>query len=127
MSENTITIESLMKEIHDLQKIVVEHMKDPATIDFKQLEATFAERVEDELFVRSPRGDSDGWFRDAEQRHEGRIEADSSAVDVAFEDAPHHLDEEIDAAYRTKYGSSSPVAGVTTDVARATTIRVVPR
>jgi hypothetical protein len=88
----------------------------------------WAVRVEDELFVRSVRGEEGGWFKAAEQRHEGRIEAGSDAADVAFEDAPHHRDAEIDDAYRSKYGyPSSPVDSITTDAARATTIRVVPR
>jgi hypothetical protein len=88
----------------------------------------WAVRVEDDLFVRSVRGEEGGWFKAAEARHEGRIEADSTAVDVAFEDAPHHLDEEIDEAYKSKYGyPSSPVDSVTTDAAKETTIRVVPR
>jgi hypothetical protein len=42
-------------------------------------------RVDGELYVRSVRGPAGGCFRDAERRHEGRIEADSAAVDVAFE------------------------------------------
>jgi hypothetical protein len=88
----------------------------------------WAVRVEDDLFVRSVRGAEGGWFKAAEARHEGRIEADSTAVDVAFEDAPHHLDDEIDEAYRSKYGyPSSPVDSVTTDAAKETTTRVVPR
>ena len=88
----------------------------------------WAVRVGDELYVRSVRGDSGGWYKAAERRHEGRIEAGEIAVDVAFEDAPHHLDEEIDAAYKAKYGyPSSPVDSVSTDAAKATTIRVVPR
>jgi len=85
-------------------------------------------RVEGELYVRSVRGGSGGWFKGAERRHEGRIEADETAVDVTFEDAPHHLDAEIDDAYKVKYGyPSDSVDSVTSDVARATTIRVVPR
>jgi hypothetical protein len=85
-------------------------------------------RVEGELFVRSVRGGAGGWFKAAEQRHEGRIEAGDTAVDVSFEDLPHHLDEEIDAAYKEKYGyPSNPVDSVSTDAAQATTIRVVPR
>jgi hypothetical protein len=88
----------------------------------------WAVRVEGELYVRSVRGGSGGWFKAAEQRHEGRIEAGETGVDVAFEDAPHHLDEEIDAAYKEKYGyPSKPVDSVTTDAAKETTIRVVPR
>jgi hypothetical protein len=85
-------------------------------------------RVGDELYVRSVHGDAGGWFRSAEQRHEGRIEGGDTAVDVAFEDLPHHLDEQIDAAYKEKYGyPSSSVDSVSTDEAKATTIRVVPR
>ena len=88
----------------------------------------WAVRVEDDIYVRSVRGDAGGWFKAAEQRHEGRIEADATAVDVAFEDAPHHLDEEIDEAYKTKYGyPSGPVDSVITDAAQATTLRVIPR
>jgi hypothetical protein len=88
----------------------------------------WAVRVGEELYVRSVRGDAGGWFKAAERRHQGRIEAGDTAVDVAYEDAPHHLDEEIDAAYKEKYGyPSSPVDSITTDAARATTMRVVPR
>jgi hypothetical protein len=88
----------------------------------------WAVRVDDDLYVRSVRGEEGDWFEAAEKRHEGRIEADCTAVDVVFEDAPHHLDEEIDEAYRAKYGyPSRPVDSITADAARATTIRVVPR
>jgi hypothetical protein len=88
----------------------------------------WAVRVEGELYVRSVRGETGGWFKAAEQRHEGRIEADTSAVDVTFEDVPHHLDEEIDEAYKAKYGyPSGPVDSITSDAAQATTLRVVPR
>lgn len=85
-------------------------------------------RIEGELYVRSVRGAAGGWYQDAELRHEGRIEADSTAVDVTFEDLPHHRDEEIDDAYKAKYGyPSDPVDSVIADGAKATTIRVVPR
>jgi hypothetical protein len=88
----------------------------------------WAVAIGDELYVRSVRGDRGGWYRAAEQRHEGRIEAGDTAVDVAFEDAPNHLDEKIDAAYKTKYGyPSDPVDSITTDAAKATTTRLVPR
>jgi hypothetical protein len=88
----------------------------------------WAVRVGDELYARSYRGKGSGWFKAVERRHEGRIEAGATAVDVTFEDAPHHLDEEIDAAYKAKYGyPSGPVDSIITDVAKATTIRLVPR
>jgi hypothetical protein len=88
----------------------------------------WAVQVDGELYVRSVRGDAGGWYRAAERRHEGRIEAGDAALDVTFEDVPHHLDEEIDNAYKQKYGyPSSPVDSVTTEDAKATTTRVVPR
>jgi hypothetical protein len=88
----------------------------------------WAVRVGDELYARSVRGDSGGWYRAAERRHEGRIEAGGTAVDVAFEDVPHHLDDEVDSAYKEKYGyPSGPVDSVSSDDAKATTIRLVPR
>ncbi len=88
----------------------------------------WAVRVGDELYVRSVRGDAGGWYRAAERRHEGRIEADDAALDVAYEDAANHLDDEIDAGYKEKYGyPSSPVDSIITDAAKATTTRVVPR
>ncbi|HXF30879.1 MAG TPA: DUF2255 family protein [Solirubrobacterales bacterium] len=88
----------------------------------------WAVQVGAELYVRSVRGTDGGWYKAAEQRHEGRIEAGDVAVDVAFEDAPHHLDEEIDAAYKTKYGyPSDPVDSVTGEAAKATTTRLLPR
>jgi hypothetical protein len=88
----------------------------------------WAVQVEEELYVRSVRGSRGGWYKTAEQRHAGRIEAGDVEVDVTFEDAPHHLDEEIDDAYRAKYGyPSGPVDSITDDAAQATTIRLLPR
>jgi hypothetical protein len=88
----------------------------------------WAVRLGDELYVRSVRGGAGGWYKAVEGRHEGRLEAEDTGVDVAFEDAPHHLDDEIDAAYKEKYGyPSSSVDSVITDAAKATTVRVVPR
>jgi hypothetical protein len=85
-------------------------------------------RVDGELYIRSVRGGAGDWYKSAEQRHEGRIEGDETAVDVTFEDMPHHLDEEIDAAYKEKYGyPSGSVDSVIADGAKETTIRVVPR
>ena len=88
----------------------------------------WAVRVGDELYVRSVRGEKGGWYRAAKKRHEGRIEAGDTALDVTYEDAAHHLDDEIDAAYKEKYGyPSSSVDSVMTAEAKATTTRVVPR
>ncbi len=87
----------------------------------------WAVRLGEELYVRSVRGDSGGWWKAAEGRHEGRIEAGDVAVEVSWEDAASQRDEEIDAAYAAKYGPSTHVDAINSDAAKATTLRVVPR
>jgi hypothetical protein len=87
----------------------------------------WAVRVGEELYVRSVNGDSAAWWKVAEGRHEGRLEAGDVAVDVGWEDAVGERDEEIDAAYEAKYGPSPHVDAINAAPAKATTIRVVPR
>ena len=85
-------------------------------------------RVGEDLYVRSVRGSEGSWYRGSRQRDEGRIEAGGIERDVDFVAAGHGLDEEIDAAYREKYGyPSSAVDHITSPEARETTIRLVPR
>lgn len=85
-------------------------------------------RVGDDLYVRSVRGTEGGWYRGAEDRHQGRIEAGGVVKEVGFEDVGHDHEEEIDAAYKEKYGyPSGPVDSVTSAEARETTLRLVPR
>jgi len=62
-------------------------------------------------------------------RTEGSVEKDVSLVD-----ADHSLDDEIDAAYRTKYDrywydrySESTIRRITSPEARSTTMKRVPR
>src|SRR5712664_4611883 len=57
----------------------------------------------DDLYVRSVRGRKSHWFRSTQERHEGRIRAGGVQQDVAFVDAAHDIDDEVDAAYRGKY------------------------
>jgi len=47
MSEQTITIEMLTKEIHDLQQLVLSHKSDPASMDDDRIKALFASRIEE--------------------------------------------------------------------------------
>jgi len=83
----------------------------------------------DDLYARSVRGRSGHWFRGIQERHEGRIRAGRVQHDVTFVDADHHLDEEVDAAYRAKYRryAGSILNSVLTPEARSTTIKLVPR
>lgn len=82
--------------------------------------------VEDALFVRSVRGDDGAWYRAVRRTGTGAIDAGGVHADVAFTPDDSH-DTAIDAAYRAKYGTGSPVRAITNAVATATTLRVDPR
>jgi hypothetical protein len=89
----------------------------------------WAVRHGDDVYVRSVRGRSGHWFLGTQERHEGRIRVGSVQQDVTFIDADHHIDDEVDAAYRAKYRryAGSILNSVLTPEARSTTIRLVPR
>ena len=89
----------------------------------------WAVRHGDDIYVRSVRGRSGLWFRGTQERHEGRVRAGGAQQDVTFVDADHEIDDEIDAAYRAKYGryAGSILNSVLTPEARAATIKLVPR
>ena len=83
----------------------------------------------DDLYARSVGGRSAHWFRGTQERHEGRIRAGGVQQDVAFVDADHDIDDEVDAAYRAKYRryAGSVLNSTLTPEARSTTIKLVPR
>ena len=87
-------------------------------------------RVGDELYVRAYRGREGAWFRQAQLRYEGRIVAGGVTKDVTFVDASSDeaLNNEIDAAYRSKYQrySATYVRPMIAPQARATTLKLVP-
>jgi hypothetical protein len=84
-------------------------------------------RVEDDLYVRSWRGSDGHWFRAAQARHEGRISAGGIDTNVVFLDVDEAVDDAVDAAYREKYRRyPSYVAPMTSDQARATTLKLLP-
>jgi hypothetical protein len=74
-------------------------------------------------------GREGSWFRGTQDRHEGHISAGGVEKVVEFVDADHGIDDEIDAAYRTKYSRYAPsiVGTVVTPAARSATIKLVPR
>ncbi len=86
-------------------------------------------RVGDNLYVRSVNGRNSAWFRGVQIRHEGHIRAGGVDKDVAFiEDADPGINEQIDAAYETKYSHYPPgVRHIVSSDARAATIKLVPR
>jgi hypothetical protein len=84
----------------------------------------------DDLYVRSCNGPVSAWYRAAQERHEGVIRADGVRADVTFvEEENPAVNDQIDAAYRTKYSryERGYVDPMLTPQARATTLRLVPR
>ena len=87
-------------------------------------------RVGNDLYVRSVYGRGSAWFRGTQTRHEGHIRAGSVDKDVTFvEETDSNVNEQIDAAYRTKYRryAASIINSVITPEARSATIKLVPR
>jgi hypothetical protein len=62
-------------------------------------------------------------------RHEGRLQAGGVQKDVKFLHADHDIDDQIDAAYESKYRryAESIVSSTLSPEARSTTIKLVPR
>jgi hypothetical protein len=78
-----------------------------------------------EVLVRSLDGEGAAWYRGVLVRGEGRISLPGLDVDVVV--ARADSDEgEVDAAYRSKYGTDSGVRRMTSEPARSTTLRVEP-
>ena len=82
----------------------------------------------DDLYVRSVNGRTSSWFRGAQSRHEARIQAGGVQKDVLLVETDD-VNDELDAAYRTKYGhyAASIVDPMTSPQARAATLKLVPR
>ena len=86
-------------------------------------------RLGNDLYVRSVNGRTGAWFRGAQVRHEGHIQAGGIDKDVTFvEEADPDINDKIDAAYLTKYRRYPQyVAPMVTADVRAATIKLVPR
>ena len=86
-------------------------------------------RVGDDLYVRSVNGRTSAWFRGAQVRHEGHIQAGGVDKDVTFvEETDPGINDKIDAAYRTKYSRYPQyVAPMVTSEVRSATLKLAPR
>jgi hypothetical protein len=95
-------------------------MRNPVTI--------WVVRFGDDLYVRSVNGRTSSWFRGAQDRHEGRIRAGGVEKDVRLVETVD-INDEIDAAYRTKYHryAASIVDSTVTPEARSATLKLLPR
>jgi hypothetical protein len=86
-------------------------------------------RVSDDLYVRAVNGRNGVWFRATQVRHEGHISAGGVEKDVTFVNADPGINDQVDAAFRTKYRryAKSIVGTEFTPQARDSTIKLVPR
>ncbi|TKK90516.1 DUF2255 family protein [Herbidospora galbida] len=87
-------------------------------------------RHDDDLYVRSYKGEDGRWFRAACERSEGHVTAGGVSKDVSFvlED-DSMVNDGIDLAYRMKYRDQDTayVDPMVASPAKETTIRLVPR
>ncbi len=87
-------------------------------------------RSGDDIYVRSVNGRSSVRYQGTRARQEGGVRAGGVAQEVDFVDAvTDELDDQVDAAYRAKYGryATSIIRAVTGPEANATAMRFVPR
>ena len=116
-----------LAEIEGTDELQVATLRRDGTLS--SLRTIWVVRRGGELYVRSVKGPSSDWFRGTQVRHEGHIQAGGVGKEVTFVDAAHNLDDELDAAYRSKYRryDASIVNTVLSPQAQATTIKLVPR
>ena len=81
----------------------------------------------DDLYVRSVNGRTSSWFRGAQLRHQAHIRAGGIDKDVHLVETDD-LNDEIDAAYRTKYHryADNIVSSIINAKAGAATLKLVP-
>ena len=82
-----------------------------------------------DLYVRSVNGRTAAWFRGVQTRFEGHIHAGGMDKDVTFLEEPApDINEQVDAAYRTKYRryAASIINYITSSEARSATIKLIP-
>jgi len=85
-------------------------------------------RSGDELYVRSYRGPAGRWYRDVLAAGEARLGVGGRQVDVRAEPVADASRDDIDDAYRRKYGHYRPayIDPMTSDEVVSTTLRLVP-
>ena len=85
-------------------------------------------RQGDNLYVRSYNGQTGSWYRAAQKSQQGQIRAGGVEKEVRFADIEPEVNDQIDAAYRKKYGRyPSYVTPMVSADSRETTIKLVPQ
>jgi hypothetical protein len=82
--------------------------------------------VDGALYARSVYGTEGQWYKGVIRHFEGAISWGGQIREVAYT-LDSSRDDEVDAAYFTKYGSGSPTRAITNATAKETTLRIDPR
>ncbi|MEV7692742.1 DUF2255 family protein [Microbacterium sp. NPDC089189] len=82
--------------------------------------------VEGALYARSVNGPDAAWYVGVQRQSAGAIRWDGHEREVWYADDSSH-DDDVDEAYRTKYGNGSPTQALNRAPARGTTLRIDPR
>ena len=85
-------------------------------------------RVDGHIYVRAYKGRTSPWFRGAQTRHQGRIQAGGVEKDVAFvEESDPEVNRRVDAAYLAKYARYPQyVAPMVEPAAKSATLELIP-
>jgi hypothetical protein len=124
----TIWTSDELNKIGTAEELEIESLRHDGTL--RKPVTIWIVRLGDDLYVRSVNGRTSAWFRGTQVRHEGHIRAGGIEKDVAFvEETNPDINEQIDAAYRTKYRryAASIINTTVSPEARAATIKLVPR
>jgi hypothetical protein len=85
-------------------------------------------RAGDDLYVRAAYEANKGWHGVARTSGQARISITGFERDVSIEDADEAVFDQVDAAYRQKYGGYASIVDSITDAEhRVTTLRLAPR
>ncbi|HVP21567.1 MAG TPA: DUF2255 family protein [Anaerolineaceae bacterium] len=116
-----------LKQIETAEELQIASLRSNGTL--RNPVTIWMVRLGDDLYVRSVNGRTSAWFRGTQVRHEGHIRAGGIDKDVTFvEETDAGINEQIDAAYRTKYRHyPGPVSHIVSPTARAATIKLVVR
>jgi len=116
-----------LEQIGDVDELQLASARSDSTL--RKPVTIWVVRLGDEVYVRSVYGRTSHWFEGIEDRHEGHIRVGGVDKDVRFVEAGDDVNDEVDAAHRTKYRryDASVVDPLFTPEARAATLELVPR
>jgi hypothetical protein len=125
MSEQSWTTDELDR-IGDADELHIAPRRKDGTL--RRAVPIWVVRVDDELYMRSWRGDGGRWYGAAKASGEAHISAGGISKDVALLAAGDEINDAVDAAFGEKYGRyTGYVEPMVAPQARATTLRLLPR